>query len=394
MTTVETIDLLPFNDPEYRANPYPYYARARREQPVYRSPLGIYALTRYADISKMLYDRTLSVEQIDFGPASPLHQSPLGADVPNHTRMRRTISRWFTPKAVIEWREKTQHHLDFVLEEIAAAGGSFDGVLDLAFPVTFRTVCDILGVAYTDALRLRQATYDVGAGLGTDPTEAEMASVADGVEWFLNHGDELIRLKLENPGNGLLDSLLQNERDGEITRDEVKGTLLLLFAVGHLDITYLIVHGLALFAQNPEIATMYADSEEDRAGIIEEILRLDTPEQFVSRLTTQPVQIGDVEIPAGEILILLIGAANMDPEVFPEPNDFNPKRDSSLAKHVAFGGGPHGCAGQVLARAEADAVFTTIAQRHGGVRLSGPIVYGHTDFIRSIKHLPLALGRS
>ncbi|MCS5735684.1 cytochrome P450 [Herbiconiux daphne] len=390
--TIETpVDLIPFDDPAFRADPYPFYAEARIQAPVYRSPLGVWVFTRYAEVSKLLYDRSLTVEQIEFGPASPLHDSALGADAPRHTALRRALNKWFTPKAVQVWREHAQRHLDDALTGIVERGGEFDAVMDIAYPVTFLTVCDLMGVPPLEAIGVRQATYDLGAGLGTNPSDDEVAGVADAMHWFSRHAEHLIDLNLAASRDGLLSSLLEMERLGDLTRDEVVGTLTLIFAVGHLDIGYLIVHGLHIFAEHPDVAAAYRDDAALRPAIVEEVLRVDTPEQFVTRMTTTPITIGEVEIPAGEILTILISAANKDPEVFPNPDLFDYRRDNSKAKHLAFGGGLHGCAGQVLARAEAEVVFRTITERFGGVRPAGPVVYGHTDFIRSITHLPLTL---
>ncbi|OBC12952.1 hypothetical protein A5784_31795 [Mycobacterium sp. 852013-50091_SCH5140682] len=386
-----TPELLPVDDPAYRSNPYPYYARLHTEAPVYRHPYGFWAITRYEDVSRLLFDRTMSVAQIDFGPASLLHHSPLGADLPDHARLRKAMSRWFTARAVKQWQHTARTHLTDRLDSIASGGGTFDAVLDLAFPVTFRTICDILGIEPQDALAVRNATYTVGAGLSANPTEEEITGVEDAMGWFVTHCDEIIALKRDNPGDGLLDSFLDAESKGELSRDETTACLVLLFAVGHLDITYLIVHGLRRFSESPHVAQTYRTDPASRPGIIEELLRIDTPEQFVTRMTTQPTEVGGVTIPAGEILLLLIGAANVDPTVFPDPTTFDHTRDLSKSRHIAFGAGIHGCAGQILARAEADLVFSTIVEQFGGVHPNGDVEYAHTDFIRSIKRLPLRL---
>lgn len=391
MTDTGLRELLPVEDPGYRSDPYPYYARMRAEAPIYHHPYGFWVLTRHADIAQLLFDPTLSVAQIDFGPASPLHNSPLGADAPDHGRLRKAMSRWFTARAVTDWRKLAQGHLDVCLKTIVTNGGAFDGVLDLAFPVTFRTICDILGVDPSQALDLRKATYMVGAGLSANPTADEVQGVEDAMGWFMSHSEALIELKEGTRGDGLLDSFLDAENKGEMSREETIASLILLFAVGHLDITYLIAHGLRRFAQEPAIAECYRAEPQSRSGIIEELLRIDTPEQFVTRMTTEPVDIGGVTIPAGEILLLMIGAANADPDVFPSPQTFDHTRDFSKSRHLAFGAGIHGCAGQVLARAEADLIFTNIVERFAGVTTNGPVAYGHTDFIRSIRRLPLKL---
>jgi cytochrome P450 len=391
MTETVSPSLLPVDDPEYRANPYPFYARLQAEAPVYRHPYGFWAITRYEDVSQLLFDRTMSVAQIDFGPASLLHHSPLGADLPDHGRLRKAMSRWFTARAVKQWQDIARAHLADCLHSIAANGGTFDAVLHLAFPVTFRTICDILGIEPQKALDVRKATYLVGAGLSSNPTPEEITGVEDAMGWFVSHCQELIALKHDTPGDGLLDSFLDAETKGELSRDETTACLVLLFAVGHLDITYLIVHGLRRFSESPNVAETYRTDPASRPAIIEELLRIDTPEQFVTRMTTEPTYVGGITIPAGEILLLLIGAANVDATVFPNPTTFNHTRDVSKSRHLAFGAGIHGCAGQILARSEADLVFTTIVEQFGGVRPNGVVDYGHTDFIRSIKRLPLRL---
>lgn len=393
-TATANVDLLPVNDPAYRADPYPYYAQLHSTTPTFHHPYGWWVITRHADVTELLFDRTLTVAQIDFGPASLFHKSPLGADAPDHGRLRKAMSRWFTPRSVSDWRRLAQAHLDACLESIVAGGGEFDGILDLAFPVTFRTICDILGVDSTAALDIRNATYQVGAGLSSSPTPDEVQGVEDAMGWFVSHSETLIALKEQSPGDGLLDSFLASERVGEMSRDETIGSLILLFAVGHLDITYLIAHGLRRFAEQPAIAETYRSDADSRSAIIEELLRIDTPEQFVTRMTTEAVNVGGITIPAGEILLLMIGAANADPEVFADPSTFDHTRDFAKSKHLAFAAGIHGCAGQVLARAEADLVFTNLVERFGGVSSCGPVEYGHSDFIRSIKRLPLRLNEA
>lgn len=392
MTVLDTTtaDPLPYVTAEYRTDPYPFYAALRAQQPVYRHPDGFWAITSYAAIHHLLYDRSLGVSELDYGPAGPLHDSMLGADAPDHTRIRRTHSRWFTPKAVKTWTEITRAEVDWRLDEITAGGGVFDAVQDLAFPVTFATISHLLGVPVVEGLKARQATYDIGKSLGLAPTEEEAAGTAAAFAWFVEHIEQLIVNKRREPGDGLLDAFLAFEDEGTMTHDEVVASTTLLFAVGHLDISYLIVHGMKLIAERPEILRTYRDEPDKRDSIVNEILRLDTPEQFVVRMTTEPIMLEGVEIPAGEVLIMFIGAGNRDPRVFEDPDQFRLDRDVDLSKHLAFGGGIHGCAGQVLARAEAQVVFGALAERFESLELAGPVVYNHSDFIRAIAHLPIA----
>ncbi|GAA3649050.1 cytochrome P450 [Nocardioides ginsengisoli] len=395
MTTLTTLqsatDPLPYLSAEYRRDPYPFYAALRAQHPVHRHPDGFWAITSYDALRNLLYDRTLGVAELDYGPAGPLHDSMLGADAPKHTRVRRTHSRWFTPKAVRTWTDITRTEVDARLDRIVADRASFDAVHDLAFPVTFATISHLLGVPDTDGTKVRQATYDIGKSLGLAPTEAEAAGTAAAFDWFVGHIEDLIADKRRRPGDGLLDAFLGFEDEGTMSHDEVIASTTLLFAVGHLDITYLIAHGIKLMAEHPEILDTYRERPDQREVIVNETLRLDTPEQFVVRTTTQPITVGGVDIPAGEILVLFIGAGNRDPLVFDEPDTFRLDRDVDLSKHLAFGGGIHGCAGQVLARAEAHVVFTALAERFTTLELAGPVVHDHSDFIRSITALPIAV---
>lgn len=174
-----------------------------------------------------------------------------------------------------------------------------------------------------------------------------------------------------------------------MTEEEVVYTILLFFAVGHLDVKHLINHGIWLMTQQPGLFTAYRDEPEARPGIINEILRIDTPESMVVRLTTQDTAIGDTTVPAGEALALLIASANRDPEVFADPDTFDHTRPVAAGQHLAFGSGMHGCAGQILARAEADIVFSSIVNRFSGVELAGEPAYAHTEFLRTITRLPV-----
>ncbi|QKZ20846.1 cytochrome P450 [Streptomyces chartreusis] len=392
-TEAPAVDLLPFRDPDYRANPAPYYARLRREAPVYRHPVGVYVVSRYADVAKLIRNPTLSVRKLDFGVADPLHHTVLGQDAPDHTRLRRITNRWFTPKAVEGWAKVMQASVDTVLDEVAEGDGVLDAVNDLALRSTFQTICHIFGIAPTRMLEIQQATYDIGLSLGPGSDEDDWRITGAAFEWYDEHVRGLITHKRAHPGGGLIDHFLDEQDAGNMSEEEVIYSTLLFFAVGHLDIKHLIVQGIRHLAEHPEYIGIYRDQPEARPGFINEILRIETPEQMVSRLTTQDTVIGDTTVPAGEVLILLIGSANRDPDAFPDPDGFDHTRPAgATSQHLAFGSGQHGCAGQVLARAQADVVFTTLVNRFHTIELAGEPTFAHTEFLRSISHLPIRLG--
>lgn len=391
MTLLESPnDLLPFRDADYRNNPYPYYDRIRDAGDVYLHPMGIYVVTRHDLISPLLRDRSLSVREIDFGPATPLHDSMLGQDPPDHTRLRRATNEWFNPDAVERWSGfvSTRTH---ELLDTAQSRGVFDAVHDLAYPMTHATMCHILGVPFDGSTTVREKTFDFGLSLGPGANDDDLLATAAAAEWFDGYIRDLIAMKRASPGDGMLDALLAASDRGDVTEAEVIATTFLFFAVGHLDISYLIVNGLRLMAEDPSVLRAYRDEPDVRLAIVNEILRFDTPEQFVSRQTTEPTTIGDVMVPPGELIMLMIGAANKDPAVFADPHSFDMRRSSSGKGHLAFSGGMHGCAGQILARAQAHAVFSAFAERFTEVHLAGDIEWGHTEFIRAMHQLPLTL---
>lgn len=383
-----TEDLLPFRDPDFRADPYPYYARLRQEHPVYRHPVGLYVVSRYEDVARLIRNPTLSVQQLDFGPAEPIHHTMLGKDAPDHTRLRRITNRWFTPKAVEVWSQVMRASVAAVLDEVDKGDGTLDVADGLALKCTFDTTCHIFGIEPTDMLAVQRRTYEIGLSLGPGGNDEEAKATTAALDWFAEHVRRLVAGKRAHPGEGMIDALIAAQDEGRMTEEEVVHTIFLFFAVGHLDVKHLINHGIWLMTQKPELFAVYRDDPEARPGIINEILRIDTPESMVVRLTTQETVIGDMTVPAGEALALLIASANRDPEVFAEPDTFNHARPVA-SRHLAFGSGMHGCAGQVLARTEADVVFSSIVDRFSGVELAGEPAYAHTEFLRTITQLPV-----
>lgn len=384
-------DRLPFREPEYRANPYPYYARLRAEHPVYRHPDGFYVITRYADVARLIRNPTLSVQQLDFGPADPLHHTMLGKDAPDHTRLRRITNRWFTPKAVEEWTRVTKASVDAALDAAVAAGGRLDVAKDLSLRCTFETICHIFGIEPSAMDEVRENTYTIGLSLGPGGNEDEGRATEKALAWFEQHIRGLIAGKRADPGDGMIDAFLAALDEERMSEDEVIQTVFLFFAVGHLDVKHLINYGVWMMARRPELAAVYREQPEARPGFVNEILRIDTPESLVARLTTVDTPVGETVIPAGEVLLLMIAAANRDPEVFPNPDVFDHTRPTGASQHLAFGSGMHGCAGQVLARAEADLVFTALVERFGSIALDGEPQYAHTEFLRTITSLPVRL---
>ena len=393
MPTTITPDLLPFRDARYRQDPFAYIAAMRHDHPVYRSPSGHWVISRYEDVASLLYDRTMSVEQQDFGPLSTMHDGVLASDPPKHTRLRRSVSRWFTPKMVARWTEVVREETDRQLKVIQDAGGRFDAVFELAFPVSFRTMSRILGVPFdeAEALRTRRLNDVVNPALGADPTPEEMTGAGEAMQELLAQTAQLIAYKEERPGDGLIDALLELERNGDMARAETAATVQLLATVGYQDTSFLIATGLRLLAEMPDVLDAYRADPESRQNIINEVLRYTSPEQFVSRLVTQPTTVSGVTIPAGESVLLFLAAANRDPDVFDNPDTFDHTRDASKSRHLAFSAGLHACVGQMLVRAQAETILTAVVTSFTELRTDGDVEENHTDMFRTVERVPLAV---
>ena len=390
MAVVEPEDLMPFVDPAYWADPYPAYDRVRALTPVYASPAGVHVVTRHADVAELLRDDRLSALELSFGVGDRFHNSVLGQDPPDHTRLRKVFQKWFSGSRVRQWAADTTERVHAALDRAAAGDGTLDAFDDYAFPATFGTISTMFGVSDERALDCRRATYTIGRALAPGATEADMAAGEAEFEWYYDYIRGLIRLKQATPGDDLLSTFVEAMADGVMTEDEVLATMVLLYAVGHLDNSYLMANGILQLLGDPALRDRYMADPDKRGDVILELLRHETPEQFVVRAAKEDIPVAGEVIPAGAVAMLMIGAANRDPEVFPEPAVFDVDRPN-LNRHLAFGGGVHTCIGGALARAQGEAAITALFERFPDVRLDGEVVFAHTEFLRVIERMPLRL---
>jgi cytochrome P450 len=176
-----------------------------------------------------------------------------------------------------------------------------------------------------------------------------------------------------------------------MSESEVRATVLLLYALGHMDVGYSIAAGLHIFAHLPKVFAEFRENEAARDAIINEIVRYDPPELNFYRVPNEDITIRGVDIPAGSTVRFVIAAANRDPAVFTNAKSFDHRRPPEQGRNMSFGLGLHSCAGQVISRAEARAVFDVLARRFRRIELAGPVIMENTDFSRHFKKLPLRL---
>jgi len=388
MSLAVDVDLLPFGDPDYQSNPYPYYEVVRNMTPVYASPSGVHAVMRHADIFKVLRDKRLSSRQLDFGVANLFHDSMFGQDPPDHGRLRKLSTPFFTPARVQEWGVVMRRYVDSALDAAEHAGG-MDVCQSLSFEATFGVMAHIFGVGTHDAAQCRQKVIEMGRALRPSASEEDVEIAIVAFQWCVDYVQDLIDTKRKNPGDSMLDAFLQSMDSGGMTEQEVMSTVTFFYAVGHLDNSFLIQNGVLLLAQMPQVRQAYIEQPEQRANIIEEILRIDAAEQFVTRAILEDIEIDGELLPAGGVALMMLGSGNVDERAYERPTEFDHTRPNLARMQLAFGAGLHGCQGQTLARVQGEIALTALLERHPDYRVSGEVVYGHNEFIRAMRHLPI-----
>ncbi|HEX3307948.1 MAG TPA: cytochrome P450 [Streptosporangiaceae bacterium] len=391
--------------PGFTDDPYPQYAALRTGAPAGRHPLGFFLLTRYDDVSGLLRaamsvedgnitDRQLiELREQMYGEEAyrPRGISMLDRDPPDHTRLRRLVSKAFTPRAVEALRPRITGLVDEMLDA-AERQGRVDLVDALAFPLPFAVIAEMLGTPPADHERIRQLSGTVVRSLEpvNDPDTAAAIAAADAE--LTQIAAEMIAWKRANPAGDLLTALINAEDDGDVLDDdELIAQTLLLYIAGHETTVNLIAGGtLALLRHQDQLARLRA--EPGLAGnAVEEMLRYDSPVQATRRITLEPASFGGVTIPAGSFVMALLGSANRDESFFgADAGQLRLDRENAR-QHVSFGAGPHHCLGASLARMEAAIALDRLVTRFPGLAVDGEPVWNGRINLRGPAHLPVSL---
>ncbi|WP_426572059.1 cytochrome P450 [Aquihabitans sp. McL0605] len=376
------IGLNPF-EPGFYANPYAQYAEIRATDPIHKSALGPWLITRWADVHTLLRTPGMSVEERNItmdGPSrrermnelraanggAPIERSLaiLNIDPPDHTRIRRLVSKAFTPRAVERIRSRAGDLTDEILDDLAGRGEPVDLISELAFPLPFTVISEMLGMPDGDRLQLRSWSHTITQVL--DPLLA------------MQHGEEIIAASIQmrrvlseaiawkraNPADDLLTAMIQAEDEGDVLSDaELLENLVLLFLAGHETTVNLIGNGVNALLDHPDQLALLAADPSLAANATEELLRFDSPVQFSRRIALQPLEIEGVDIAPGELVMTCLGAANRDPAKFgPTAAQLDLTRPDAR-EHVSFGSGVHHCLGAALARLEGQEAIGRLVRR-------------------------------
>jgi cytochrome P450 len=377
MTTAETPLFDPFTE-GFLDDPYPHYARVRESERVHFSPiLDQWLVTGYDEIQQTLRDSRIGRGQAtrffgNFEPDTPVdlfsREWIFGMDPPDHQRLRRLLVQPFTPRMISGLlpfvHEQVTTLLDFALKR-----GGMDVIADFAYGLPAAVICQMLGVP-TDAWE-ECKRYSAQALPLLDPviTAEQLAAANESAVWFMSFFGDLVRERRKSPRDDLLSALCQVAHDGAGINDaELTQNVIFLFVAGHETTTHLIGNGLhALLAHPAQFHTLRRRPDlVDNA--VEEMLRYDSPVQYVGRMALADTEIGGRRIATGERVICVLGAGNRDPVQFPRPDDFDVTRED--CKPLSFGHGIHYCLGSALARMEAQIAFRHLLHRTREVRLS------------------------
>ncbi|MDH6116658.1 cytochrome P450 [Kitasatospora sp. GAS204A] len=373
---------------EFAADPYPAYAWLREHAPVHRTtlPSGVDAwlVTRYADARQALADARLS--------KNPAHHSEqahrtgrvgipgerqadlmthlLNIDPPDHTRLRRLVSKAFTPRTVAEFEPRVQQLTDRLISGFAARG-SADLIHEFAFPLPIYAICDLLGVPAED-----QDDFRDWAGMMIRHGGGPRGGVARAVKRMRSYLAELIHRKRAEPGEDLISGLIRASDHGEhLSENEAAAMAFILLFAGFETTVNLIGNGMYTLMNHPEQRARLQESlrrgeRELLTTAVEELLRYDGPVELATwRFATAPLSIGGVDIPVGDPVLVVLAAADRDPARFGRPDTLDLARKDN--PHLGFGHGIHYCIGAPLARLEGQAALATLLTRLPDIEFAG-----------------------
>ena len=388
-------------DPEFRANPYPYYGPLLAGPPpiVTVGPMTFALVARYADVTAGLRDHEhLSSVQ----PPPPPEQvyegrfkgsrNMLGSDPPQHSRLRRLVSRDFTPRRIRELEPRIREIAKELLDKVEAKG-EFDVMADLANVLPVTVIAEMLGVPPELNPRFKHWSDTIIGGDNNVPGSPPSPKIVRVIDELGDYFTAEIEKRRANPGPDLVSALVAAHDEGEVMSEaDLLSFVTLLLVAGNETTTNLIGNGMLALGCNPDQFDALKRNPAMLPRAIEEMLRYDGPVQSTVRFTTEAVQLGGTEIPAKAIALMIVAAANRDPAQFKDPEKFDVARDPN--EHVAFGEGIHFCIGAPLARLEARIAFEAMLARFPRLRMKDPAmkpVYKGSYFLRGLESLPLAI---
>lgn len=404
-TDTSGLSLVQLLSSELLADPAPLYRRLREEAPVHwDAAAGAFLVSRYADVHAALQDPRFSSERVMANlqrqppeireKVCPVYQSIarqiMYVDPPAHTRLRSLLSPAFSSVALHKWQPQVER-LAAQLLESATHQPEFDVIGALAYPLPMTVITDLLGVPRADQGQFKKWSLDFASFIGGARLQPEQAAAAvAGIGDFIAYFHDLVaKRRRGEAADDLLSMLIGAEVSGAVLDDEELYTnCVFLLAAGHETTTNLIGNAVYLLLRHPaELARLRADPALVD-GAIEEVLRCEGSARWTSRILREDVELHGQVLRKGQSVLLLLAAANRDPQRFPEPDRFDIGRRDN--RHLGLGFGPHFCLGAALARLEARAALRGLLQRCPNLALcDAPLKWLPSVFFRGLSALPV-----
>jgi cytochrome P450 len=396
MTELDVRGILGFDPfaPDFRADPYACYHELRTRGPLQRTNGGLWICTSLEVSTQVLRDprfghgETTGAAAASPRPVPRRGRSFLILDPPEHTRLRRLVSKAFTARLVERLRPRVAAIVD---ELLTGVHGETDLIATLAHPLPVIVISEMLGVPPEDQERFSAWSDALVRGLDPDflVPEEELDRRDEAREEFGDYFSDLAAQRRSAPGDDLLSALAVMD---ELDEDDLIATCTLLLVAGHETTVNLIANGALALLRAPDQLAWFRANPCQAPAVVEELLRYDPPVQISARVALEDAEIAGQTISSGEIVMMLLGAANRDPEAFPDPDRLDLTRWTDEApRHLAFGQGIHFCLGAPLARIEAQIALTRLIARDLEL-LPGPLRYKDNLILRGLRELPVRLG--
>ncbi len=393
-------------DPAFRADPYPYYERLRTEAPALCTDRHTIVVTRYDDVTRVLRSADVSRDieanaVIDEADAVAVARRDrrqgaktiLNLDPPDHTRLRRLVSKAFTPSAIERLRGWMVGRVDAALDRAAAAGG-MELIDELAFPFPFEVISELLGMPTDRASEVRDWSQALTLGLEPQASLADIDAGEQALTEMIPYLFGVVEQRRAHPADDVLSALIAAEDHGDtLDAAELLSFILLLYVAGHETTVNLIGNGMLALLRHPrELAAWRADPALDGVAV-DELLRFDGPVQHTVRVAMAPIAFdggarGPVVAEPGQTILTSLGAANRDPAMFDMPHVLRLDRPNA-ARHVGFSAGIHYCLGASLAKMEASVALGRLIRRFPEISLVGEPHWRDRITIRGVDRLQL-----
>jgi cytochrome P450 len=391
--------------PGYFSDPTVQLNAIREQEPVQYVPLtGGYLVTRYDDVHRLIRDKTLeaSIENAASTPAVDAEkrvaeESSVGLmmvrrDGDDHLRLRRLVSKAFTPRAIAELQDTAQAITDRLLSAVDERD-DIDVIADFALPLPVEVISTMLGLPRGDFEQMREWSHAMAQTADPifTPEEAAAATVAG--EAMNGYLTEIAEHKREHPGDDILSALIAAEEEGDrLTFDELLAQLVLLYVAGHETTVNLIGNGLTHLFECPDQLERFRLDPAIDANAIEELLRYDSPAQFARRIVVEPIEVSGATISGGAVVLLGLAAANHDPRKWGATADALDLARQGANEHVSLGGGPHHCLGAFLARMEGRVALPALIRRYPKMTPAyDQPQWANRMLLRGVEKLPVTL---